>query len=135
MSKVGNQLPTISVVLPYEKSFGDEAVQLYNLSDNECMEWQALMLNDIMAVNDDGLWVHTKFGYSVPRRNGKTEILTEREMWGLFNGEHILHTAHLTDTAHIAWERLKNRIEAIGIKIKSAYKAYGKARRQLWGKI
>ena len=131
MSKVGNQLPTISVVLPYEKSYGDEAVQLYNLSGNVCLDWQALLLNDIMAVNDDGLWVHTKFGYSVPRRNGKTEILTEREMWGLFNGEHILHTAHLTDTAHVAWERLKTRLEGTGIRLKSSYKAYGKERIEL----
>ena len=125
MSRVGNQIPTQSVILPYEKSYGDEAVQLYNLSGNVCQEWQALMLSDIMAVNDDGLWVHTKFGYSVPRRNGKTEILTQREMHGLFNGEHILHTAHLTDTAHIAWERLKARLEAIGVTIKT-YKGYGR---------
>lgn len=98
------------------------------MSGNVCQEWQALMLSDIMAVNDDGLWIHTKFGYSVPRRNGKTEIITQRELWGLFNGEHILHTAHLTDTAHIAWERLKNRLEEIGVKPKSTYKAYGKER-------
>ena len=127
MSRVGNQIPTQSVVLPYEKSYGDEAVQLYNLSGNVCMDWQALLLNDIMAVNEDGLWVHTKFGYSVPRRNGKTEILTDRSLWGLFNGEHILHTAHLTDTAHIAWERLKARLEAIGVTIKT-YKGYGRER-------
>ena len=116
------------MVLPYTESFGDEAVQLYNMSGNVCQEWQALMLSDIMAVNDEGLWIHTKFGYSVPRRNGKTEIITQRELWGLFNGEHILHTAHLTDTAHIAWERLKNRLEEIGVKPKSTYKAYGKER-------
>lgn len=127
MSKVGNQIPTQSVILPYEKSYGDEAVQLYNLSGNVCQEWQALMLSDIMAVNNEGLWVHTKFGYSVPRRNGKTEILTQREIWGLFNGEHILHTAHLTDTAHIAWERLKARLEEIGVAIKT-YKGYGRER-------
>lgn len=126
MAKIGNQIPTQSVILPYEKSYGDEARQLYDLSGNVCQEWQALMLNDIMAVNVDGLWVHTKFGYSVPRRNGKTEILTQRELWGLFNGERILHTAHLTDTAHIAWERLKNRLEEIGVKPASTYKAYGK---------
>lgn len=130
MSRVGNQIPTQSVILPYEKSYGDEAVQLYNMSDNTCQEWQALMLNDIMAVNEDGLWVHTKFGYSVPRRNGKTEILTQREIWGLFNGEHILHTAHLTDTAHIAWERLKARLEHIGVAIKT-YKGYGRERIEL----
>lgn len=128
MIRVGNQIPTQSVVLPYEKSYGDEAVQLYNLSGNVCQEWQTLMLNDIMAVNDDGLWVHTKFGYSVPRRNGKTEILTQRELWGLFNGEHILHTAHLTDTAHIAWERLMARLAEIGVAPKSSYKGYGKER-------
>ena len=130
MSRVGNQIPTTSVILPYEKSYGDEAVQLYNLSGNLCQEWQALMLNDIMAVNEDGLWTHTKFGYSVPRRNGKTEILTQREIWGLFNGEHILHTAHLTDTAHIAWERLKARLEHIGVAIKT-YKGYGRERIEL----
>lgn len=128
MSRVGNQIPTQSVMLPYEKSYGDEAVQLYSLSGKTCQEWQALMLSDIMAVNDDGLWTHTKFGYSVPRRNGKTEILTQRELWGLFNGEHILHTAHLTDTAHIAWERLLAMLDGIGIKPKSSYKAYGKER-------
>ena len=127
MIRVGNQIPTQSYILPYEKSYGDEAVKLYDLSNNVCQEWQALMLSDIMAVNDDGLWVHTKFGYSVPRRNGKTEILTAREIWGLFTGEHILHTAHLTDTAHIAWERLKARLEAIGIEIVT-YKAIGRER-------
>lgn len=128
MTRIGNQIPTTSVVLDYTKSFGDEAVQLYNMSGNVCQEWQALMLSDIMAVNEEGLWIHTKFGYSVPRRNGKTEIISQRELWGLFNGEHILHTAHLTDTAHIAWERLKNRLEEIGVKPKSTYKAYGKER-------
>lgn len=128
MSRVGNQIPTQSFILPYEKSYGDEAVQLYNLSGNVCQDWQALLLSDIMSYNEEGLWIHTKFGYSVPRRNGKTEILTQRELWGLFNGEHILHTAHLTDTAHIAWERLKNRLEEIGVKPKSTYKAYGKER-------
>lgn len=124
----GNQIPTQSVILPYQKTFGGEAVQLYNLSGNTAQEWQELMLSDVMAVNDDGLWMHTKFGYSLPRRNGKTEILTARELWGLFTGEHILHTAHLTDTAHIAWERLLNRLAEIGITPKSQYKAYGKER-------
>lgn len=129
-SRIGNPIPTISVILPYEQSYGDEAVQLYNLSNNVCQEWQTLMLSDIMAVNDDGLWVHTKFGFSLPRRNGKSEILTQREIWGLFNSEHILHTAHLTDTAHTSFERLKARLEAIGVRIKT-FKGYGRERIEL----
>ena len=40
-------------------------------------------------------------------------------------------TAHLTDTAHIAWERLLNRLAEIGITPKSQYKAYGKERIEL----
>ena len=126
MVKVGNQVPTLSIVLPYTESYGGEAVELYNMTENTAQEWQALLINDLMAINDDGLWTHTKFGYAVSRRNGKTEVVTARELWGLFNGEHILHTAHLTETAHIAWERLKHRIESVGIVPKSTYKAYGK---------
>lgn len=56
----------------------------------------------MMAVDDDGLWVHSKFGLSVPRRNGKSEIDKMRELRGLFHGEHILHTAHRT-AKHSAW--------------------------------
>ena len=29
----------------------------------------------IMAVDEDGLWVHQKFGYAIPKRNGKTEVI------------------------------------------------------------
>ena len=126
-SRIGNPIPTLSHIPEYSKSLGDEAVQLYDLSTSVCLEWQTLMLSDIMAVNEEGLWSHTKFGYAVSRRNGKTEILTAREIWGLFNGEHILHTAHLTDTAHTAWERLKSRLESIGVKIKT-FKGYGRER-------
>ena len=125
MSRVGNQIPTQSVILPYEKSYGDQAVQLYNKSGNTAQDWQSLLSYDIMAVNDDGLWVHTKFGFAVSRRNGKTEILTIRSMLGLGRGERILHTAHLTDTAHVAWERLKARLEYLGIQIKVT-RGYGR---------
>ena len=124
----GNQIPTLSVILPYQTTKGTEAATIYNLSGNVMLKWQELMLSDVMAVNDDGLWTHTKFGYAVSRRNGKTEIVTARELDGLLNGEHILHTAHLTDTAHIGWERLMSRLSEIGIEPASSYKAYGKER-------
>ena len=35
-----------------------------------CYEWQKNLLDPIMAVDEDGLWVHQKFGYAIPRRNG-----------------------------------------------------------------
>lgn len=104
--KIGNQLPTQSVTLPYEKSLGDEAVKIYSKTGRTAQEWQELILYDMMARNEEDLWTHTKFGYSVPRRNGKNEVVIMRELWGLTNGERILHTAHRTSTSHSAWERI-----------------------------
>ena len=115
----GCQTPTQSVTLPYEKTKGAEAVYLYNTTGRKAQEWQELLLYDILAENDDGLWIHTKFGYSVPRRNGKNEIAAMRELWGLKHGESILHTAHRTTTSHAAWERLCNLLDKAGIEYKS----------------
>lgn len=115
----GRQLPTQSVILPYEQTHGKEAVDLYNTTGRTAQEWQEIMLYDILAFNEDNLWVHTKFGYSVPRRNGKNEIVVMREMWGIKNGERILHTAHRTTTSHAAWERLCSLLDKAKITYKS----------------
>ena len=102
MAELGRQTPTRSVVLPYEKTKGAQAVKLYNLTGRKAQEWQELMLQDIMGVGEDGLWTHVKFGYSVPRRNGKSEILAMRELWGLVMGERIpiKGTRHAHGTSH-----------------------------------
>lgn len=110
----GRQTPTQSVVLPYFATKGQEAIDLYNQSGRIAQEWQELLLSDILAVNEEGLWVHTKFGYSVPRRNGKNEIVAIREMFGLMNGERILHTAHRTTTSSAASKRLANILNGMG---------------------
>ena len=124
--RIGNQIPTQSFIIPYTKTFGQEATDLYNKSSKTAQEWQTNLLNDILAYNEDGLFVHTKFGYSLPRRNGKNEVLTMREALGLKKGEHILHTAHRTSTTHVAWERLYKLLEEVHIEIASSYRAYGK---------
>lgn len=110
----GRQTPTKSVVLPYFVTKGQKAIDLYNQSGRTAQEWQELLLSDILAVNEDGLWVHTKFGYSVPRRNGKNEIVAIREMYGLIHGERILHTAHRTTTSSSASKRLANILNGMG---------------------
>ncbi len=122
----GNQYPTESFTLPYKKTYGEEAVKLYNSTGRKAMEWQELLIYDILAVNDDELYTHTKFGYSVPRRNGKNELVLMREMYGLVKGEKIIHTAHRTTTTHSAWERLYDALEKAKIEITSSYRASGK---------
>ena len=113
-TKFGNQTPTHSVVLPYTDTKGPAALDLYRETGREPQEWQENLINNIMAVNDDDLWVHTKFGYSVPRRNGKGEILTIRELYGIEIGEHICHTAHRTTTSSSASKRLAALLKAKG---------------------
>ena len=126
MDKVGRQSPTVSVILPYHETKGPEAIELYDKSERDSLEWQTALTYDIMAVDDDGLWVHQKFGYSVPRRNGKSEMALARCIWGLKNGERILYTAHRASTAHSIWDRLQRLCAKCGIEITSSFRAFGK---------
>lgn len=125
--RLGCQTPSQAFVLPYDQTDGQRAIEIYNSTGYKAQEWQELLLYDILAFDDDGIWVHSTFGYSVPRRNGKNEVVTIREMYGLMElGEHIMHTAHRTSTTHTAWERLLNRLKKAGAEIVSTYRAFGK---------
>ena len=121
--RIGRQTPTQVVVLPYTETKGPEAIELYTKGNRTCWEWEKLLLCDIMALDQEGFWRHPKFGYSVPRRNGKNEIVGIRELWGLKNGETIMHTAHRTTTSHRAWERLLGMLERAGYKKDEHYKS------------
>lgn len=112
--RLGRQTPTTSVVLPYTDSLGAEAVGIYNRSGRSAQPWQELMLEDIMAINEDGLYVHMKYGWSIPRRNGKSEILIMRSMYGVSHDERVLYTAHRTTTSHNAWEKVIERLSKAG---------------------
>lgn len=113
-TRIGRQTPTLSVVLPYEETRGGEAVLLYNQSSKKALEWQELMMYDIMAVNDDDTWRHMKFGWSVPRQNGKSELLIMRAIWGLLHDERVLYTAHVVNTSHSAWEKITVMLDEMG---------------------
>ncbi len=126
MARIGRQQPTQSAIIPYTETKGKEAAKLYSLTGRELMEWQQDILKNMMAVTDEGLWTHIKFGYAVSRRNGKTESVYAREMWGLLHGEKILHTAHRTDTAHSSWEALYELLKKAGIPIEHTFRANGR---------
>ena len=115
-NKKGCQAPSKSAILDYKKTCGDEARKVYEESGRELIPWQKQLLKDIMGVNDKGLWVHQKFGFSVPRRNGKNEVIAARELWGLKSGEMICHTAHRISTSRQAWIRLCQILAEAGYK-------------------
>lgn len=126
----GKQTPTICIRLRYADSIGTEAVDLYNQSDRTAQDWQALMLEDIMAVNDDGLWIHMKYGWSIPRRNGKSEILIMRAIWDLLHERRCLYTAHRESTAASAWEKVLRLLTKMSYREDEDFKAYKSAGRR-----
>lgn len=114
--KLGNQNPTQSVILPFDKSLSNEAIEIYERTGLKSYPWQQNLLKSVMAIEKDGLWTHQKFGYSIPRRNGKTEIIYMLELWGLYHGLNILHTAHRISTSHSSFEKVKRYLEKMGLE-------------------
>lgn len=104
--RYGQQTPTKYFILPFEKSLGQEMIDLYEESGVKHEPWQLFMQNVINAVDDKGFWIHSEVGYSLPRRTGKTEILLPRMRKDMENGKKSLYTAHLVDTSHETAERL-----------------------------
>lgn len=113
-SKIGRQEPTVWYTLPYEKSAGSEAVAAYEETGHLMMDWQKIQLEAILAVDDKGSYIHRRYGLSISRRNGKTEVFLARELYALMHGEKVLHTAHLTATSSDASRRLAECLTMMG---------------------
>ena len=134
--RIGEQTPTKSKILPYTKTLGDKSIKLYQISKRTAYKWQKYILDAILAVNNEGLWTHVKFGFSVPRQNGKNEVVAIREFIGLIRGERILHTAHRTTTSGTAFNRLLTIMEEAGLEEDEDFtkiKAIGREHIQLIG--
>jgi phage terminase large subunit-like protein len=134
--RIGSQEPTRSLILPYKKSLGTEAVNIYEKSGREAFDWQRFIVDAILAKNSQGLWVHMNFGYSVPRQNGKNEIVAIVERYGLSEGLKILHTAHRTTTSAAAFNRLLAVMEESGLEEGTDFskiKATGRESIELFG--
>lgn len=136
MTKIGAQFPTVSVIIPYQHSKAKNAIDSYEESGREAYEWQLNVLEPMMAYEQKtGLWTHMKFGYSIPRQNGKNEVVAMREFEGLKQDERILHTAHRTTTSKAAFNRLIKIMEESGLEEKTDFKkiqAIGQERIELF---
>lgn len=132
--RIGNQEPTKSKIIPFDITKSDEAIEIYRKSQRDVYEWQEALLQPILALNKDNLWSHMKFGLAVPRQNGKNEVVAIRELYGLYNNEKILHTAHRTTTSATAFNRLLAIMDEMGFEEGEQYtkiKAIGRESIQL----
>lgn len=117
----GSQIPSQSVILSYFETYGDQAIELYERSGGHLLEWQKALVKHILAINDDELFVHQKFGYAVPRRNGKSESAIAIALWGIHQGLRIMYTAHRTATSTSIWERLCRMLNKSGLEEQKDY--------------
>ena len=107
---VGDQAPTYSWCGSYRRTEGPLACALADAYGLPPHPWQRTVLNDWLALDDDGRLLNSLCVVPVPRQNGKTGICDPRETWGLVRrGEWILHTAHEYQTAKLAFDRLRKK--------------------------
>lgn len=110
MNRKGEQTPTFHHAENYEKTEGIYAAELSASYDLVPHQWQRDLLDDWLAIDDDGRLIHSYCVLEVPRQNGKTGASDPRETWGLVKrGEQILHTAQEFQTAKKAFDRLRRK--------------------------
>lgn len=112
--RIGRQEPTVWSTLPYRKSEGPAVVEAYEKTGQKVMVWQKKQIKAILAVRKNGQYVHRRYGLSISRRNGKTEVFLMRELYALRKGEKVMHTAHQTATSSDAAQRLADALSKMG---------------------
>ena len=110
---IGSQEPRLASTAHGDTTRGDAAVEFCRWAGMTLFPWQEDMLRDMCRTDEDGLWSHRETVATVPRQNGKCEVLIARELAGifLFGEKEILHTAHFLDTSIEARDRLWDVIE------------------------
>lgn len=76
--------------------------------------WQEVILEAAMGERSDRTWAAKRVGVSVPRQNGKSQLLVARAVAGalLFGEKKIVVSAHQQDTARESFAKLMELIEA-----------------------
>lgn len=76
--------------------------------------WQELILKTAMGERRDNTWAAKRVGVTVPRQNGKSQLLVARALAGalLFGEKKIVISAHQQDTAREAFNKLVEILEA-----------------------
>lgn len=110
MPRHGNQSPTYSWCGSYTRTEGTLASRMADSYGMPPHPWQRTVLNDWLAIGDDGKLLNRLCVLPIPRQNGKTGVADPRETWGLvYRGEQILHTAQEYQTARKAFDRLRKK--------------------------
>ena len=104
-----SQTPRIDI---YQPGNTDKAELLFELLDEYGMKllpWEKLVLRRWLAEDENGNFVNLRCGLSVPRQNGKTEIIVARIIYGIIFRKAIgLFTAQQQKTADVVKRRIQD---------------------------
>lgn len=132
----GNQVPRFQFAPVEAQNAADEAIELMDAVGKPMYPWQETALRLMLGERADGSWAAFEFGLIVARQNGKGGVLEGRELAGLFlfGERRIIHSAHESDTAAEAFERMREIIDGtawLSKRVKKMNSAPGKQRIEL----
>lgn len=113
----GKQKPTYKLVEKYTESLGDICGDLISNYGYKPFEWQQALYNDMLALNDDGEFIHMVIGVLLPRQNGKTLCIialiifflvayleyTDKKQFNILYSAHEVRTSRSTFTELVAF--------------------------------
>ncbi len=104
----GKQTPRIDTSLTGNTERAELLFELLEEYGNTLLPWQQYVLKAWLAEDDDRNLINMDCGLSVPRQNGKSELLVARIIYGvIFRKSTILYTAQLQDTC----DTIKKRVQ------------------------
>lgn len=106
---IGNQEPRIDIYLPGNTEKAELLFELLDEYGTKLYDWQKLVLRRWLAEDKKGNFVNLTCGLSVPRQNGKSELLVARIIYGIIFRKAVgLYTAQQADTANEILRRIQD---------------------------
>lgn len=103
------QKPRIDIYTPGDTRKAELLFKLLEEYGTKLHEWQKHVLRRWLAEDEDGRFVNLDCGLSVPRQNGKTEIIVARIIYGIIFGGRIgLFTAQKQKTVDVVKKRVQD---------------------------
>lgn len=106
---IANQTPRIDIYQPGDTEKAELLFELLDEYGTKLLPWQRLVLKRWLAEDKNGNFVNLRCGLSVPRQNGKTEIIVARIIYGIIFRKSIgLFTAQKQQTADVVKRRVQD---------------------------
>lgn len=110
----GEAPPRVSVAPPSRTNAWQDVADLSSRAGVPLDGWQELVLEAAMGERADGSWAAKRVGLSVPRQNGKSQLMVARALAGalIFGEKKIVISAHQADTAREGFSKLLEILDA-----------------------